>query len=155
MKVSIGPSTFGVTGITLLVKFSGAGLTGVYVFPSIVIGLESFLTGTNSLLLIVITGVTFCPTGTIGFVGSLKTGWNTLGITSTGMNVLFCNLNVVIWPSLVGAIEFDLLTLDGADLTGMNVLPSITTGLIGVPVIGTNCLPLTSITCFGAGVKLV
>jgi hypothetical protein len=66
-------------------------------------------------LLIVITGVTFCPTGTIGLVGSLKTGWNTLGITSTGMNVLFCILNVVIGPSLVGAIEFDLLTLDGAD----------------------------------------
>ena len=61
----------------------------------------------------------------------------------------------MIGPSLVGAIEFELLTFDGADLTGMNVLPSITTGLIGVPVIGTNCLPLTSITCFGAGVKLV
>jgi len=84
----ICPTTFGVTGITLVLKVSGAGLRGIYVLLSIVIGL-SVLDGTNSLLLIVITGVTFYPTGTTGLVGSLKTGWNTLGITSTGINVLF------------------------------------------------------------------
>jgi hypothetical protein len=84
----------------------------------------------------------------------LKTGWNTLGITSTGINVLFWILIVVIGPSLFGEIEVDLLTLYGAYLTGINVLPSITTGWTGVPEWGTKCSPLISITCFGAGTNL-
>ena len=74
---------------------------------------------------------------TKGVILWVKTALYTLGMTAKGIYVLFPNLKVLTLPSKVVEIDLERLWALVASLTGMYLIPPITTGLLALPVYGT------------------